>query len=57
MRSIAEKVVQGQEELEKLESKDVEQYLERIDLEKFSRRGRENDQRGYPDYPGEDHYL
>lgn len=55
MRSIAEKVVQGQEELEKLESKDVEQYLERIDLEKFSRRGRENDQRGYPDYPGEDH--
>jgi len=35
MRSIAEKVVQGQEELEKLENKDVEQYLERIDPEKF----------------------
>lgn len=55
MRSIAEKVVQGQEELEKLENKDVEQYLERIDPEKFSRRDRENDQTGYPDYPGEDH--
>jgi hypothetical protein len=35
MRSIAEKVVRGQEELEKLGNKNVEQCLRHIDSEEF----------------------
>ena len=35
MGSIAEKVVRGQEELEKLGNKNVEQYVEHVDPEEF----------------------